>query len=58
MIPERYSIPFFVMPDAKAIIAPQRSRVLADNRALYEPTSFKSYSKQMFQATQPKHDKE
>ena len=55
-LPARYSVPFFVVPDADGIVAPQRSRVIADQRALYEPVAFKDYSGHMFRATQIRVD--
>lgn len=50
--PARYSIPYFVAPDAGGLVVPQPTRVNVEGRALYEPVMFKTYSGSMCQAAQ------
>ena len=50
MLPDRYSIPYFVIPDAEGIVYPQPSRVIADQVANYEPILYKSFAEELFAA--------
>jgi isopenicillin N synthase-like dioxygenase len=50
--PERYSIPYFVVPKPDGVIEPQASLVNLHGEKVYERVTFNSYSEQMFQATQ------
>ena len=47
-IPARYSIPYFVAPDAEGTVAPSPSLVKVGTKAAYEPITFKDYSDRKF----------
>ena len=48
----RYSIPYFVSPDADAVITPQPSCVAADQKRLYESITYRKFRDEMFKTTQ------
>ena len=50
-VPSRYSIPFFVNPDAEKVVSPVCSRVGMDGGARYEPITYKEYVEKGLEAT-------
>lgn len=48
MIPTRYSIPFFAIPDIEGLIEPQATLVAARGSSTFAPIKFKDHMNQVF----------